>query len=274
MNMFTKFATFSATALVTMGVSVAHAQEQEVLAAKVELEAETPAAEPVNVDAPPQNTTEVAQVSANVSTDGSRPVGAGGTDHSRFVGKFAVGYLGARQVAFPGGPVQAPVIGVRYWLDSFMGLDVGLGFATGGGETDTGATTVEQPQPFAFIIHGGLPLALADSEHFVFQVVPELNFGLASNTTEGTAPAPDLEESGTQFDLGVRAGAEIHFGFIDVPQLSLQAGVGLRFSMESEKTTVGDNDSTVSRSSIGTGVGDNPWNIFTSNIAALYYFDM
>jgi hypothetical protein len=32
----------------------------------------------------------------------------------------------------------------------------------------------------------------------------------------------------------------------------------------------GDNGS--SRFSFGTNVGDNPWNIFTSNVAALYYF--
>jgi hypothetical protein len=31
-------------------------------------------------------------------------------------------------------------------------------------------------------------------------------------------------------------------------------------------------DNSTSNMSIGTTVGDNPWNIFTSNVAALYYF--
>jgi len=29
---------------------------------------------------------------------------------------------------------------------------------------------------------------------------------------------------------------------------------------------------SVSETRLGTSVGDNPWNIFTGNIAALYYF--
>jgi hypothetical protein len=33
-----------------------------------------------------------------------------------------------------------------------------------------------------------------------------------------------------------------------------------------------DVDSSTSAFSLGTTVGDNPWNIFTSNVAALYYF--
>jgi hypothetical protein len=31
-------------------------------------------------------------------------------------------------------------------------------------------------------------------------------------------------------------------------------------------------DTKASSWSLGTTVGDNPWNIFTSNVAALYYF--
>ena len=110
-------------------------------------------------------------------------------------------------------------------------------------------------------------------QHFSFQVVPELNFGFASNTIEGTGGAGDLLFRGLHFDLGARAGAEIQFGFIDIPQLSLQGGIGLALAYDS--TSYEDDNVTDewSQISLGTGVGDNPWNIFTANIAALYYFD-
>jgi hypothetical protein len=207
----------------------------------------------------------------------------GGTDHSRVVGTFGIGYMGFRDLganAFTPALI-APVIGMRYWLDQGLGFDAGIGFATSGGDTeiDTGmgmTTTVDNPGPLVFVLHGGLPLALADSEHFVFEVVPELNLGYATQTVD---PGDGNEDSSSvlQVDVGARAGAEIHFGFIDIPQLALQAGVGLRFSMRSrtDEDDVGMTTATTSTSStaISTGVGDNPWNIFAANVAALYYFD-
>jgi hypothetical protein len=77
---------------------------------------------------------------------------------------------------------------------------------------------------------------------------------------------------GFHLDVGARAGAEIHFGFIDVPQLSLQGSVGVRLAMDSVSVEAGDAETSASRFNFNTTVGDNPWNIFTSNVAALYYF--
>jgi hypothetical protein len=71
-------------------------------------------------------------------------------------------------------------------------------------------------------------------------------------------------------DLGARAGSEIHFGFMGIPQLSLQGSVGVRLNMNSTSGDPGDN--STSHFDLATTVGDNPWNIFTSNVAALYYF--
>lgn len=203
----------------------------------------------------------------------------GGTDHSRFVGTFGIGYLGFRSmaVAAPAGgetTVEAPVVGLRYWLSSGMGIDAGLGFATGGATTtsDVGGmeTETEAPEPLVLILHGGLPLALKASQHFVFQVVPELNFGFATNTVEVGMDDADL--SGLHFDIGARAGAEIHFGFIDIPELALQAGVGVRLAWDRTKAEVDGDSVTTSRMRFATAVGDNPWNILTANVAALYYF--
>jgi hypothetical protein len=210
---------------------------------------------------------------------------AGESDHDSVVGSLGVGYLGRRSLLIASGidptdpgleveEVAAPVIGVRYWLNDMMGIDAGLGFLLSGGSTETSSPagdTDDDLQGFkAFIIHGGVPFSLADSQHFSFQVVPELNFGLTSSTIEGDPD--DQELSGLHFDIGARVGAEIQFGFIDIPQLSLQGSVGARFAYDKVKAELGDSSISQSTHSFGTNVGDNPWNIFTSNIAALYYF--
>jgi hypothetical protein len=209
------------------------------------------------------------------------PARTGGpTDHSQFVGDFAIGFLGLQSIDIASDPitaapttVTAPVIGARYWLDEGMGIDAGIGFAFGSASTTTeaGDTTTETdlPQPTAFILHGGVPFALADSQYFVFELIPELNIGFAGNTVG------DNEFRGFHLDIGARAGAEVHFGFIDIPQLSLQAGIGVnlaydRISISNDTTDI---STSVSGSSFGTTVGNNPWDIFTSSISALYYFD-
>jgi hypothetical protein len=117
---------------------------------------------------------------------------------------------------------------------------------------------------------------LASTDHFSFQIVPEINFGLASATLE-LDPTPDNEVSGFHFDIGARAGAEVHFGFIDIPQLSLQGGVGLSLMMQSVSAsnpaqTDPAEESKDSTTAFGTTVDGNPWDIFTGNISALYYF--
>jgi hypothetical protein len=165
--------------------------------------------------------------------------------------------------------VDAPVIGVRYWLDPMIGIDAGLGLLFSGGSTKTGNVSVDNQGFTVFMVHGGVPLALAGSKHFSFQVVPELNLGFASSKRGGTGD--DL--SGFHLDLGARAGTEIQFGFIGIPELSLQAGVGLAFTYDRIKDSAPAGAVVQSRTALGTSVGDNPWNIFTGNIAALYYFD-
>jgi hypothetical protein len=204
----------------------------------------------------------------------------GPTDHSRFVGDFAIGFLGFQTISIAGTPagsapvdVNAPVIGGRYWLDSTMGIDAGIGFAFGSASTtsETGDVTTEtnNPQPTAFILHGGVPFALADSQYFVFELIPELNVGFAGNTVG------DDRLRGFHLDIGARAGAEVHFGFIDIPQLSLQAGIGVNLAYDHVSNTNENTDDSVSASatSFGTTVGNDPWDIFTSTISALYYFD-
>ncbi len=236
------------------------------------------------------------QANVGMSLPGATPAGAapGASDHDRVVGRLAVGYLGRATVGAgslsiaDGAPPAdnpegyavvglAPVVGVRYWISSLLGLDAGIGLALIGGSLDETApdAATDLDSFTGFMFHAGVPLALASSGHFTFQIVPEANVGIGS----AEAADGDITHDGFHFDIGARAGAEIHFGFIDVPQLSLQGSVGLQFAIDSGSTDIdppapGGGPDTIerSRTALQTTVGSNPWNIFTSNVAALYYF--
>jgi hypothetical protein len=206
---------------------------------------------------------------------------AGASDHQQVVGHLAVGFLGRRSmnIADTTGvptPVGAPVVGVRYWINPMLGIDAGLGLALTSGSVSSGGTSQDKIGTTVFLIHAGVPLSLASSQHFSFQIVPEVNLGFASATQE-LDPEPDNELSGFHLDVGARAGAELHFGFIDVPQLSLQGGVGLAFAIDNTSASNGLQGDPATKvedktTSFGTTLAGNPWDIFTGNISALYYF--
>lgn len=216
----------------------------------------------------------------------------GDTDHDAVVGTVAIGYLGKRGLAVGepvfggGGPtgvanmvspnVNAPIIGIRYWLDPMVGIDAGIGVGiTSQSASVSPGGDVPAPSTTAFLVHAGLPLALANSGHFSFQLIPELNVGFG-NYSRDQGAGISQSGSGFHFDVGARAGAEIHFGFIGLPRLSLLGTIGLGFAIDSTKLDAKAPGVTTtfksSTTSFATSVQDNPWNIFTSNVAALYYF--
>jgi hypothetical protein len=229
------------------------------------------------------------EANVGMSLPGATPAAAapGVSDHERMVGRLAVGYLGRATVGagsvLPGAGLpnpegyavvgSAPIIGVRYWVNSLIGIDAGIGLALIGGSIETTAPDADEDLDSftGFAFHAGVPLALASADHFTFEIIPEANVGIGSADTDDG----DVSHSGFHFDIGARAGAEIHFGFIKVPQLSLQGSIGVLFAMDSGSTDVdGGAPESISRSrtALQTTVGSNPWNIFTSNVAALYYF--
>ena len=216
------------------------------------------------------------------------------SDHEKYVGHFGVGYLGLTNIPIAGGGapgtgvpgranVPAPVIGVRYWLGEKLGLDVGLGFGIAGSSQEVIAgnvtTSTDRPGVFAMAFHGGVPLVLAHQSHYKFLIIPELNIGFATSTETPPPTAPvgtgDITRTGFHIDLGARIGSEIHFGFIGVPQLSLQATVGLlaRRDAWKAKQDIGNqtNSASVGETSFGTTVQGDPWAIFVNNISAIYY---
>jgi hypothetical protein len=229
------------------------------------------------------------------------------TDHEKVVGRFAIGYLGVTEVPLPtigavptvtqgqpvgfptgnnlGATVSAPVIGARYWLTPRFGIDGGIGFgwSTGSDESVQGntTTTTDRSGRFGFLLHGGVPIALVSGKHYTFEVIPEFNVGFGTTSAAATVPpgapntvsaGPNASASGFRLDIGARAGAEIHFGFIGVPQLALQATVGLNFQTASASVKREGNSQSTSTTGLGTTVQADPWALFTKNIAALYYF--
>jgi hypothetical protein len=236
----------------------------------------------------------VAQPAAAVVVEPAKRVEDDTPDHERFVGHFAVGYFGISQLPIahenPGAGgvvrdnVNAPIIGVRYWLKRDIGLDLGLGLGLTGGSTEIvsggaggGSTTVDKKSLFGLGIHGGVPLAFAHGRHYSFLVLPEATLGFTSGTLKSPAngagvAAPDQDLSGFKLDVGARVGAEIHFGFIGIPELSLEGSVGLfarRETVKWKQDTASASDGTTTFS---TSVQSDPWAIFVNNISAFYYF--
>jgi len=214
----------------------------------------------------------------------------GQDDHEKVVGHLGVGYFGLIGVPL-GAPhpitgtstitVEAPTIGIRFWLAEAIGLDIALGFGSVSGnvDVDTPAGSDSQPlnQGLAFALHTGLPIALFHAQHYKFLITPELRIGVATGIDYDDSAIPgsdpnDADLAGFLLHLGARAGAEIHFGFIDVPQLSLQASVGAGLEYESVTTSDQTTDVVVSTLGLGTTVQNDPWNIFIADIAAIYYF--
>lgn len=272
----------------SLGLGVALALIAPAALAQDPLPPANPAPPPGDGALPPPKVT--TQVTTTVAPAAAKPAeDEGVSDHEKVVNHLGVGYLGLTSLPLAGGngiptSVNAPVIGVRYWLNEKMGLDLGLGFAltSGSSEVVNSASTVttDRPSVFGGAIHGGVPLVLAHQKHFTFLAVPELNLGFTSATYKPTAPngaaaAPEESHSGFLLGLGARVGAEIQFGFIGIPQLSLQATVGARMQYERTKVSSEVNGVTNSASNsvfgIGTSVQSDPWAIFANNISAIYY---
>ncbi len=212
------------------------------------------------------------------------------TDHQGVVGHWGVTYFDITDLPIAAIPtftgttvtglsqnnVPAPVVGVRYWLNRRIGIDggLGLGMTDGSDETVAGGTdtTTNKTSTTGVAFHAGLPVALGWGKHYTFLVVPNTTLGFTTASYTPPGSTNNISLSGFLWDIGARIGAEIHFGFIGIPQLALQASVGLSFRRTVYKASIGGNSASDGTNAFGTNVQANPWSIFNDTISATYYF--
>ncbi len=213
-------------------------------------------------------------------------------DHEAAVGKVGVGFFGTSAVpiasATPGGTgkipavnpgapdsLTVPAIGIRYWFSSTMALDIGLGAWVSSGEDRSTTSASDDPTRSALLFHLGVPLSLASSKHLSLQLTPEVHFGYAWAAQEPAVqadPPPDASLSGYRFDLGARIGAEVHWGFAGLPELSLEGSVGLFLSAQGTDATVDTVHASEDNLVFATAEYGSPWDVFTQHVRARYYF--
>jgi len=185
--------------------------------------------------------------------------------------RWALGYAGVSQVPTGAGTLTVPAIGVRYWASPSTGVDAAAGVSWTGGSTEAGGVSTDKNSQFGIIVQGGVPLALSVHRHVNFEVIPYLTFAYGKSST-GTG-ATEVDFYGLRLDVGARAGFELFFGFIGIPQLALSATVGLQFEyVKLHAAAPGGNATSDNTTAISTTVQNNPWDIFAGNVAARYYF--
>ncbi len=230
-----------------------------------------------------------AATTAPVTTTTTTTTTTGGTDHDSVVGHIGVGWFGVGEVPIglggtpgagatpkPASTISVPAIGIRYWLQDGLGIDVGVGFNTTSGSSKGGGTSFDGPSGLGFWLHAGVPIKLGDAgKHLTFLVTPEANLGIASGSQPSADPngkATDL--SGFRLQAGARAGAEIQFGFIGIPQLALEGSVGLFLDVQSFSNSPPSPNPEQSGSTltIATSSINQPWDFFKGTVAARYYF--
>lgn len=203
-------------------------------------------------------------------------------DLNLWVGRIGFGWYGTRSIPFVTSAnatgitgIDTPLIGMRYWVNNQVGIDGALGFTHTSGSVTSGTTETNRGSATSFAIHLGVPIAIFNMTHYSFQITPELDFGLASGNNGAATAAAEIDYSGLLFQVGARAGAEVFFGFMGLPQLSLEASAGLYLASQSGKVSPQAPNSTETKFSqltISTTQFHNPWDIFRESVAARYYF--
>lgn len=204
--------------------------------------------------------------------------------------------------------VDVPLIGARIWFTPTLGLDVALGAWLHSGESkssttsasgSTSSTTTPDWNVLAFAGGLGMPVSILHRSHYSLQITPEVAFGWVglsrdpakttpstsstgtgtgtgsgssgsggSSSTSSTMPKP----SGFIVQAGAKVGAEVHFGFMGIPQLALDASFGLFLAYQYAKVDVGSTTYEQSQLLFASSQINTPWDIFRSTVAARYYF--
>lgn len=226
------------------------------------------------------------------------PVKAVESDHALVVGHFGFGYFGQYDAAIgvtrTTGTVPIQMVGIRRWFSRVrLDLAIGLGLTSGSSSTSLNGGDTVSTDDASLLAFGGrvaLPVALWVDRHYTVFVGPEVVYAHAGETipapapVAGATPQADTSHLGDRFTLGVRAGAEVQFGFIGLPRLALDASLGIALDYTSTKSSgtlttptpgvpaggvfVRKHDGF----SVASSTSHQPWNIFITNVAAVYYF--
>jgi len=116
--------------------------------------------------------------------------------------------------------VRVSALGVRHWVGRNLAVDVGLALAAGGGR-DNGRLLDTY---FGLGPRLGGAVLLSNRRHVAVAAVPELSLVVFKGA--GSLPAAYVVDLRAAFE------AEVHFGFIGVPALSVGLRSGLLFRLE------------------------------------------
>jgi hypothetical protein len=166
-----------------------------------------------------------------------------------------------------------PAVGLRYWTSSSTGVDVALGLNWTGGSTDTAGMSTDKNGTFGILFQGGVPFVLSSHRHVNFELGPYLTVGYGKTSTGmNIGYMTQIDYNGLRLDVGARAGFEVFFGFIGIPELALSATIGAQFEYLRNAQSSNGMDSSDTTYTLSTTVQNNPWDIFAGNVAARYYF--
>ncbi len=257
-----------------------------------------PNAPPPDADATPATYSPVRPSATSAapvtSTPAPAPASALASDTGLSAQRLGIGFFGFGFAEVPiaemdesgGGllssSVRAPAIGLRYWTGwsvgsvlKNIGFEAGVGVNTTGGsrisEAPQVTTTEVRPTYVSTLLYGGVPLTVAAGQHYAVNVTPEVIYGFSDATMLVQDQAPVLLK-GTRLDLGARFAYEQTFGFVGVPNLSLEASVRMGFVQEgTSRFQEGVAAVTNTKWSFSTSLNDDLGAVLGS-IGVRYYF--
>jgi len=216
------------------------------------------------------------------------PALRGDTDSERAMGTWAMVVFNTQPFEFPvsGGATAIPLtvytVGLRHWTREpwgpfrNWGVDLGLGMLVSRSSVTSTSSGNVQTEPGASVsglgLHAGLPLALAHHKHATFELVPQVDLIYATETIPALSGGDETRYSGFSLRLGARAGFELYFGFVGIPQLAIEASMGAALNYDGLSSKVGPIERSTRTWGFSTLRGTEPWSIFTGSVAAIYHF--
>jgi hypothetical protein len=206
---------------------------------------------------------------------------ADATDGERAIDKWGFAYFGSQTFRFGnfnGAPNDVDVftVGVRRWQQPSPGsvhkwaYDAGVGLVmsnTTHFDPALGGATYKA-SALGASLHVGIPVALAQGRHVTFLAAPEVDALYATGGNDYPGPSR-TKWKGAGLGLGAKAGFELFFGFLGMPQFSLQGTFGLALRYTSSTGKLGNTETKDSTWRFGT---DRPLGFMVGDIAAIYYY--